>query len=66
MMTHPARGRLVNGNLCVSVLVSKYVLMPARGKENAPGQWEWKVDWSSHSFFAVGTPASTEVRTEEC
>lgn len=36
----------------------------ARGK--APGQWEQKAEWSSHGFFAVGTPASTEVRTEEC
>lgn len=26
MMTHLARGRLVNGNFCLSVLVNKYVL----------------------------------------
>lgn len=32
MMTHPARGRLVNGNLCVPVLVSKYVPIPAQGQ----------------------------------
>lgn len=32
MMTHPARGRLVNGNLCVPVSVSKYVPIPAQGR----------------------------------
>lgn len=60
MMTHPARGRLVNGNLCVPVLVSKYVPIPAQARGKAPGQWEWQPEWRSHSFSAVGTPASTE------
>lgn len=37
MMTHFARGRLVSGNFCVPVLVSKYVTVPAQGQGQSTG-----------------------------